>query len=1413
MLIFAGGFFASANFSLSEKSNSPVLTSPSSLDFKKKVVLPIPIDPAGKDVYYTNSCFNDSTHFFAVSDEDVDSVEWRFEGFGTFYSNKRDTSFVFPAAGEYPLTVTYFKGDESVSLAQKTVVIGEDVEPDLGKDTVLCPQDVYTLNPFQNGTPPAGSVIVWNDGSTGNTLQIPADSAGIYWVSVTTPSGCSAIDEVEITRYGEGTNRASFWYFGNQAGIDFNKQPPTAKTDGQITAPEGSATISDINGKLLFYTDGNVIYNKKHEPMVNNTLKNPDIGGDNTSSQSSIIAPWPGNPNKYFVFTTDEMDADGSTLNHSLVDMSKDTGKGEVVFSNNFLDQPVTEQLTAYGSDTVYWLVTHELGNNNFNVYRVDSSGVNVPPKTYSFGSTLDNSNSEGYMKISSTGNYLAVAVGDKVELYNFDADSGIISDPVEIDLGDDADQAYGIDFSPDGSKLYVSKNDSLLQIDIDSLGERMPDDKIKADYHKSVIASGSKFGAIQIGPDNLLYVAVNGASHLGVINNPDSDEARPGVPGASFSLEGIDLQGKTSSLGLPNFVQSFIEPPPGPGIGTNDVCYPEAASIFGSGWGDRDFFVYNFGDGSPVQSGKNLTQVQHSYPDPGDVMKKYTVTLTVTNGCTNKDTTMTAEIRVVKMPKNISFSNPIVICDGESVTLPDTEVMEDGVTYLWSNGSTGRATFSQPGLYQLIAVRDSSECYVTATANIIRPAFAQITTADSTLCSGETTVLDAGSYQNATYKWTGPNVSGSSATQRRITVSAAGTYAVTVSLAGNNCSSSDDIIVTVNPAPSVNFTEVKPSCNDKNGSITAIAGSDPEFSKYTFRWFDSNNNPINTPTPHTIKNLAQGLYKLRVSHPQRCDKEFTHALNPNTTSNPDVAPKNGTTDCVTGTLGVKVTGMTVLTSGSYQFSVYNQQNNRLIKTIPSFSGTESAIVQLSSGTYYVSGKDPNGCIYNVPDILVQSNVSTPSPFDLDESVTICDNTYTISVETDASDVNAVNYAYKWSGDGGTFNTATDLKTVTVGKNSANENKAYNFFLAVTNTANGCVKFDTITVNFSETFEVTLAEIPDYCDDNLPFQITPTFNPEVSPGVSKRYLYQWEKIGSTVNIPSSPSLVINNSTQNGQYKVTVTNPQTGCSKTSNTVNVNVVPSPVDNLPPFITNNCSGENIFLDAGNQGAEFVWSGPSVKDEEKNQSLIEVSKSGKYIVRISRNGCSRTDSVDVVVGKGPESGLTVDSLKFCTNNGGSASVVAGRDIAELAYSWTKYPSSKVVATKNKLITSEAGIYIVQITGKNFNCITTDTVTIIAECEDHIFVPNAFSPNGDGDNEIFEFKGQPVKYFEVTIFNRWGQLIYQSNNKEAGWNGTTSVGGKPAPSGTYVYIIKYKSLKGDQDKMYTKKGTLVLVK
>jgi gliding motility-associated-like protein len=127
-----------------------------------------------------------------------------------------------------------------------------------------------------------------------------------------------------------------------------------------------------------------------------------------------------------------------------------------------------------------------------------------------------------------------------------------------------------------------------------------------------------------------------------------------------------------------------------------------------------------------------------------------------------------------------------------------------------------------------------------------------------------------------------------------------------------------------------------------------------------------------------------------------------------------------------------------------------------------------------------------------------------------------------------------------------------------------------------------------------------------------------------------------------------------------------------------------------------------------------------------------------------------------------------------------------------------------------NELVYSEnVNVYrIVAVENYNEQIVSVSN-TVSVEKPLRLYAPNAFSPDGDGINDVFEIKGQGVEEMELEIYNRWGQMVYRSDNLALAWNGEYK--GKEAPLGTYVYQVKAVNVSGDIT--IAKKGSVVLVR
>jgi gliding motility-associated-like protein len=378
-----------------------------------------------------------------------------------------------------------------------------------------------------------------------------------------------------------GQGEAANWFFGHGAGIEFDRNSDIVSPvdGGQLDTFEGCATISDIDGNLLFYTDGISVWNKNHFIMQNGTA----LHGDPSSSQAAIIVPKPNDPDIYYIFTVDVQFQNENShhgFSYSVVDMSQAGGLGAVTAEKNIkLLNYSSEKITAVLKDCVdksIWVVTLGTENGDFpNVgnsgffdtyfaFEVSSLGVNASPVKSTF-SDLTIGDQRGYLKLSPDGKKMASAnMNGGLYIYDFDEDTGIISNQERLFINTDSSAPYGIEFSPNNELLYVHSHNgqgagSPPENHVSSLTQF---DLTVADIQSSEFTIDERQlyrGALQLGPDGRIYRALSanyqiGLSSLGVINNPNARGSA-----CDYLHSAINLSPNTSSQGLPPFLQSIF--------------------------------------------------------------------------------------------------------------------------------------------------------------------------------------------------------------------------------------------------------------------------------------------------------------------------------------------------------------------------------------------------------------------------------------------------------------------------------------------------------------------------------------------------------------------------------------------------------------------------------------------------------------------------------------------------------------------------------------------------------------------------------------------------------------------------------------------------------------------------------------
>ncbi|WP_044399149.1 T9SS type B sorting domain-containing protein [Lacinutrix sp. Hel_I_90] len=367
--------------------------------------------------------------------------------------------------------------------------------------------------------------------------------------------------------------QASNWYFGNNAGITFDLANNTVSSvsNGQLTTAEGCTSISDSNGNLILYTDGSTIYNAAHAVMENGS----NLLGDESSTQSAITVPKPNDPNIYYVFTVGS-NSNPTGLNVYTIDLTFNGGLGRVVGSSTNLLTNCSEKISAVLKDCTtgsIWVIafSNALGTsaanmNTFHAFEVSTTGVNPVAVKSSLSMLI--SDFSGNLKFSPDSSKLASANGlDGLFIADFDAATGLVTNPEFLDTQSPSDLSYGIEFSPNSQLLYASTYTSaadpnnpngpqvnfsyLLQYDI--FANDISASKITIDQRPLYRSS------LQLGPNGKIYRSLSlnyseGIPFLSTIANPNNLGSA-----CTYQHQNVSLGGNPGRQGLPPFIQSYF--------------------------------------------------------------------------------------------------------------------------------------------------------------------------------------------------------------------------------------------------------------------------------------------------------------------------------------------------------------------------------------------------------------------------------------------------------------------------------------------------------------------------------------------------------------------------------------------------------------------------------------------------------------------------------------------------------------------------------------------------------------------------------------------------------------------------------------------------------------------------------------
>ena len=1265
----------------------------------------------------------------------------------------------------------------------------------------------------------------------------------------------------------------------------------TNAASGTINTSEGCSSISDFNGNLLFYTDGRNIWDKNHTIMPNaNYAAGTGLMGDPSSTSSGLIIPKPGNSNQYYVFTVDEphhqnayafpnqgpanaagntvgtYDSGGSVPNaddgfnnglaYTLVDLSLNAGDGDVVTSEKNIQLTTydpsiesqnsykcSEKITAveHSDGQSYWVVTHF--RDRFYSFRVEASGVNttaVVTTTTTLISELGyRRNAIGYMKASPDGTKIALchrqngtAQGQNsnntgsVMLYDFDNATGLVSNPTNLYPNSGP---YGVEFSQESTKLYVTANQSVIQFDLEAAN---PAQTINTVYN------GFDFiGALQLGPDGKIYVAnTDNYATMDVINAPDE----AGVL-CDYNYAGITLApGTTGVIGLPPFIQSFFLA----SIVFENACVDQSTLFDVNSSQDFDSILWTFGDGTGTS---NENSPSYTYTSAGT----YTVTAEITSG--TEVNTFTETIIISENP----IANPIVdidVCDEDGIVSfdfvgPESQILgtQNPVSFnvkyyaSQSEAETNVNPLSLP--YQNTAASETIFVRIENTANsscFDTTAF-QLTVFDSPIANavaefevcddlsdgddanGQTEIMltdfdsevigtqdpalfDVSYHESLAEAQTNTNPLSSPYYN-----SNPFNYQIFVRLQNNlktDCFDTTEFTVNVYATPTANLASDLEVCDDDEDGVVAfdfaetqtqiLGGQDATNFNLTYHSSlneaETNVNPLSLPYQNTA---ASETIFVRIENTANSSCFDTTAFQLTVFDSPIANAVAEFEVCDDLSDGDDANGQTEIMLTDFDSEVIGTQDPALFDV-----SYHESLAEAQTNTNPLSSPYYNSNPFNYQIFVrLQNNLKTDC-FDTTEFTV---NVYAIPqalnanlIQCDEDGTNDGLTTFNLSEANATLSGASPDRTIRFyltfdnAENSTDEITAAGF----TNTSNpqtlyaqviddnsGCFNISELTLDVSLTSGLD-ASLTTCDDDGIEdgfalFNLT-TATPTILSGLPADYNLEYYE--------TYQDALLEQNSLGQNFTNTIAYNQTIFARIENNnqcYGVNELNLSVFELPQldqgdetFFCIDSNSPPVFIDSGIIGNpsdfSFLWSSGQTSDE------IEISQGGTYTVTVTNaNGCTQTKSITIV----NSNIATIENIEI--NDVSANNTVTVIATGEGDYEYALDDVLGPYQDDNTFYNVTPGFHTVYVRDKN-NCGIADQIISV------IGFPNFFTPNDDGYNDSWHVYGinTPSQAgSKIYIFDRYGKLLKELSYNSLGWDGTYN--GNPMPTSDYWFYIE----------------------
>lgn len=1180
----------------------------------------------------------------------------------------------------------------------------------------------------------------------------------------------------------------SNWHFSSNNGVKFS--------NGSLVNQTGMPgySLSDSAGNVLFATTGNTVYDK------NGTLMTGSAPLNLAGTPNIHYVRKPGSQSVYYIFFAARLFNNFYTqLRYHEIDLAQNGGLGQVITFNALLRDSVSYAFAPVrnGQTDEFWIVTHKPRTKSYTASLVTSASLNANTVVSSPGQHTiaadyvlwDLRPSHDAKRIAvtskiSTSNLFATHTAF-VEVYDFNSTTGAMTYYVKTasDLNAYVSSLYQVEFSPDNRLLYMLNTVEAPGLQpcgafISSIAQYNLCYNNISDFTRNVTYSGYFFwchplnlvlGRMQMGPDKRIYFPQTRLNKLSRIEYPN----RIGSSlKANFDIHTLN---NTAQYDLPAYYHYYIEKAVKNNIRYNGGCFP-APQRFEVTNDTIAAIQWNFGDpASGAANTSNLFKPEHVFSAPG----YYTVTAQVFNTAGQLLETLTELVEIKDNTRRLLSGYPTdtVICAGGEVKLKLNVV--NGVFRWYRKYETGTfltdvadsISIRETGTYYVeMHQNDCDGCIMRDSINLtVLPTPYVELGLNRNLCMGDSILLSV--QTGAKYLWsTGDTTSFIWAKQ-------GGKYWVRAEFNNNGCPQSDTVTLTQVPGVQFAFPPDTTLCSNQTIVLR------PGVANANYTWHNGSG-------ADTFLVTQPGAYWVRVFNSFGCSKRDT--INVSYVNAANVSLGADTSLCNGDSLRLQVN----VPNATYLWST---------------GETTFSIVVRNSGDYWIR---VNNSLCTAADTV--KVIFYPKPVvNLGNDTSLCDGQKLV-LRTGIA-----NASYLWS-------NGSTADTFLVSQPGI-------YWAQV--TRNGCSTRDSITVSYKTLPPLHLGKDTSICV-NATLQLN-AFNPAIvqytwqDNSTQSTYIVQqpgtysvtvrgtnecFNKDSIVVQHTALPSFTLGRDTSlceqqtlllslnlsNAQYNwntgstansITVSQPgwywvdvkQNGCAK-RDSIQLLYKPLPIVNLG-IDTALCEGITKQLNAFNAGATYVW-----QDNSNNAGFV-ISQPGRYHVTVDLQGCRSSDTIQVSYQYKPAFTLGADR-QLCTGQ----QLMLDPVIRSGNFSWQN-------GSTNPLLTvNQPGTY--QLTVTNQCGSYTDEVNILKGlCR--LIMPNAFTPNNDRINNLFRVKHpEYIKTFSMTVYNRWGQVIFQTTDPYKGWDGTYKNG--PQPIGNYLWIISLTDFDGNKE---SAKGNVLLLR